>query len=103
MTRYPPIRRGELAVNTQSIGGLEFQPTGPSDAARFVVDLALTRSCTHVHLANAYTVALADRDDAYRQIINQPAVVKTAARFILCSGNHRLAQIDICQCSEHCV
>jgi N-acetylglucosaminyldiphosphoundecaprenol N-acetyl-beta-D-mannosaminyltransferase len=71
MTRYPPIRRGELAVNTQSIGGLEFQPTGPSDAARFVVDLALTRSCTHVHLANAYTVALADRDDAYRQIINQ--------------------------------
>jgi len=58
-------------VKTQSIGGLEFQPTGPSAAARFVVDLALTRNCAHVHLANAYTVALADRDDAYRQIINQ--------------------------------
>lgn len=60
-----------MAVNTQSIGGLEFQPTGPSAAARFVVDLAITRSCAHVHLANAYTVALADRDDAYRQLINQ--------------------------------
>ena len=60
-----------MTVNTQSIGGLEFQATGPSAAARFVVELALTRSCVHVHLANAYTVSLADRDNAYRQVINQ--------------------------------
>jgi N-acetylglucosaminyldiphosphoundecaprenol N-acetyl-beta-D-mannosaminyltransferase len=68
------IRRNELAIETQSIGGLEFQPTGPHAAAKYVVELARTRSCAHVHLANAYTIALADRDDAYRQLINQGVV-----------------------------
>ena len=63
-----------MAVKTQSIGGLEFQPTGPVEAAAYVVDLARTRRCTHVHLANAYTIALADRDDAYRQLINRGIV-----------------------------
>lgn len=58
----------------QSIGGLEFQPTGPKAAAMYVVDLARTRSGAHVHLANAYTIALADRDDAYRQLINHGVV-----------------------------
>jgi len=63
-----------LATETQSIGGLEFQPTGPHAAAKYVVELARTRICAHVHLANAYTIALADRDDAYRQLINQGVV-----------------------------
>jgi N-acetylglucosaminyldiphosphoundecaprenol N-acetyl-beta-D-mannosaminyltransferase len=63
-----------LAVKTQSIGGLEFQPTGPNPAAKYVVELARTHSCAHVHLANAYTSALADRDDAYRQLINRGVV-----------------------------
>lgn len=69
-----PIRRNELAIETQSIGGLKIQPTGPHAAAHYVVELARTRSCAHVHLANAYTIALADRADAYRRLINQGVV-----------------------------
>lgn len=63
-----------MAEKVQSIGGLEFQPGGPDAAARFLIELARTRSCTHVHLANAYTIALADRDHAYRQLINEGVV-----------------------------
>lgn len=69
-----PIRRGELAIKTQSIGGLEFQTASPDAAADYVVEMARTRSCAHVHLANAYTIALADRDDDYRRLINQGVV-----------------------------
>ena len=43
-------------------------------AANYVVELARSRSCTHVHLANAYTIAMADRDHDYRQLINQGVV-----------------------------
>lgn len=60
-----------MVVNTQFIGGLAFQPSNPGTAANYVVELARNRGCAHVHLANAYTIALADRDDSYRQIINQ--------------------------------
>ena len=63
-----------MAVTTQSIGGLDFQRAGPDAAAKYVVELARTRSCAHVHLANAYTIALADRDDGYRRLINQGVV-----------------------------
>lgn len=63
-----------MAIETRPVGGLDFRPAGPSAAARFVVELGLNRRCAHVHLANAYTIALADRDDAYRQLINQGVV-----------------------------
>lgn len=63
-----------MARVTQSIGGLCFQPAGPDAAAEYVVGLARAHSCTHVHLANAYTIALADRDGAYRQLINDGVV-----------------------------
>ena len=60
-----------MAIETHPIGGLEFQSIGPNAAAELVVELASTRTGVHVHLANAYTIALADRDDAYRQLINR--------------------------------
>lgn len=63
-----------MTAKTQSIGGLEFQPTSPNAAANNVVELARTQRCVHVHLANAYTISLADQDDAYRQLINQGVV-----------------------------
>lgn len=63
-----------MTAKTQSIGGLDFQPVAPSAAAEYIVDLARTRKRAHVHLANAYTVALADGDDAYRQLINEGVV-----------------------------
>lgn len=59
---------------TQSIGGLRFRPAAPGAAAEYVLELARARSCTHVHLANAYTIALADSDGAYRRLINEGAV-----------------------------
>ena len=63
-----------MAVKTQTIGGLQLQPTTPNAAAEYVVALGQSRSRVHIHLANAYTIALADRDEAYRQLINQGVV-----------------------------
>lgn len=62
------------AARTQSIGGLNFQLVGPKDAAELVISLARTRTQAHIHLANAYTVALADRDEAYRRLLNEGIV-----------------------------
>lgn len=61
-------------MTNQSIGGLFFQPTGPSGAAEYVIGMARDRSTAHVHLANAYTIALADRNRSYRQLINKGVV-----------------------------
>lgn len=63
-----------LPVTTQLIGGLQFQILGPNAAANHVVELARSRGGSHVHLANAFTIALADRDEAYRSLINQGVV-----------------------------
>ena len=70
----PLTSRGDSAARTQSVGGLEFQPMGPDAAAQYAVELARARTGAHVHLANAYTIALADRDDAYRRQINSGTV-----------------------------
>lgn len=70
----PRLGEDELNAKTQSIGGLAFQPADPNGAAKYVVELASTRSCIHVHLANAYTIALADRDDDYRRLVNKGLV-----------------------------
>lgn len=59
---------------THSIGGLDFQTIGPHAAAKRVIELARTGGSTHVHLANAYTIALADRDEEYRRLINDGVV-----------------------------
>ena len=67
-------QKDELAGITKLIGGVEFHPSSPDGAARYVVDLAIARHGVHVHLANAYTIALADSDDAYRRVINQGVV-----------------------------
>ncbi len=61
-------------MKTQSIGGLKIQPIGLDTATEYVVELARNRRSAQVHLANAYTIALADRDDAYRQILNRGIV-----------------------------
>lgn len=55
----------------QTLGGLAFQPGGPAAAAEYVLKLARGGESEHVHLANAYTIALADRDNGYRRLINE--------------------------------
>ncbi|MCV7218144.1 WecB/TagA/CpsF family glycosyltransferase [Mycobacterium crocinum] len=61
-------------METQSIGGLEIQSTDSTSASKYVVDLARHRASKPIHLANAYTIALADRDDGYRQLLNRGIV-----------------------------
>ena len=68
------MERGALEARTHAIGGLGFQLTDRNAAAECLVELARTRCCSHVHLANAYTIALADQDDSYRRLLNQGLV-----------------------------
>jgi N-acetylglucosaminyldiphosphoundecaprenol N-acetyl-beta-D-mannosaminyltransferase len=52
------------------IGGLDLVPLDLDSAAQLVVDAARRPSAPHhIHLANAYTVALADRDPGYRRML----------------------------------
>lgn len=59
---------------TQHIAGLSFSATTPRDAARFVLGAAKARSAVHVHLANAYTVSLSDRDEKYLEVLTSGVV-----------------------------
>lgn len=60
---------------TQSIGPLELKVTTPGDAVRALLSMTNEdRRGRHVHLANAYTVALADEDSAYRSTLSGDAI-----------------------------
>jgi len=52
------------------VGELKFDAMTPDEATRTVIKLAEAsrRTGVHVHLANAYSVALASRDVAYREV-----------------------------------
>jgi N-acetylglucosaminyldiphosphoundecaprenol N-acetyl-beta-D-mannosaminyltransferase len=54
--------------------GVSLRATTPTAAARLIVDLGLATdqraTGIDVHLCNAYTLALADRDDDYRAMLN---------------------------------
>lgn len=59
---------------TQWIGSVEFRSSSPTSAAVEIIALAKERRGHHVHLANAYTVALADSSPAYRKTLKSPAI-----------------------------
>jgi len=61
---------------TQWVGGVEFVSSTPHDASDHIVALATetTEEGTHVHLANAYTVALADQQSSYSAVLAAPAL-----------------------------
>lgn len=56
------------------IGTIKVVSTSPSEAASELCCLALEGTPRHVHLVNAYTVALASQSDIYRECLQQPAV-----------------------------
>ncbi|WP_370448632.1 WecB/TagA/CpsF family glycosyltransferase [Cryobacterium sp. TMB1-7] len=58
----------------QRVGPVEFAVSDPQLACRRILDLVREGQGRHVHLANAYTIALADKSAAYRQVLATPAV-----------------------------
>jgi N-acetylglucosaminyldiphosphoundecaprenol N-acetyl-beta-D-mannosaminyltransferase len=68
---------GELLprpYSTQWIGPVEFVASSPDRACELVVSLAKKQTRAHVHLSNAYTVALADKSLEYRRVLASPAI-----------------------------
>lgn len=64
------------ALDLQTIGPVELVASSPSKAARQLIGLAQGGNGpgAHVHLVNAYTIALADRDPGYRQALSGAAL-----------------------------
>lgn len=67
-------RDEELIQDTQWVGPIEFIASSRHEAAQFIVDLAKSNTARHIHLANAYTVALADKSKDYRVVLSKPAL-----------------------------
>jgi N-acetylglucosaminyldiphosphoundecaprenol N-acetyl-beta-D-mannosaminyltransferase len=59
---------------TQWVGSIEFAAASPEQAAESVLQLANARRRTHIHLANAYTTALADKSVEYRALLLKPSL-----------------------------
>jgi N-acetylglucosaminyldiphosphoundecaprenol N-acetyl-beta-D-mannosaminyltransferase len=58
----------------QWVASIEFICSTPSKAVGQIIDLVHEGSGQHVHLANAYTVALADKSIEYRSVLARPAI-----------------------------
>lgn len=72
------VQHGKTHSSTKlrSIGGTGFTVKSPLEAALLVCSLAKSNAGRgeHVHLVNAYTVALADKDPSFREILGAPAI-----------------------------
>lgn len=65
---------GLNTAGRQFVGPIEFVSASPADAVNHVIAMAMLGGGFHVHLANAYTVALADKSADYRAVLAAPAV-----------------------------
>lgn len=67
-----------LALECTTFAALKFVAKDPQDAAVFLCGLAKSkaelRRAYHVHLVNAYTVALADKDPDFKSLLSEPAL-----------------------------
>ncbi|TFC32019.1 glycosyltransferase [Cryobacterium sp. TMT2-18-3] len=59
---------------SQWVGSIEFEASTPQSACEHIVTISQQGRGAHVHLANAYTVALADRSADYRGVLAAPAI-----------------------------
>lgn len=59
---------------TQWVGPVEFISSDPMGAVSKIIDLVHEGQGVHVHLANAYTVSLADSSLEYRGVLAAPAI-----------------------------
>lgn len=64
-----------MNARKQAIGPIELVVATPSVAAETVCAIAAGLGGRHVHLANAYTIALADRRDELRETLRHDAAV----------------------------
>jgi N-acetylglucosaminyldiphosphoundecaprenol N-acetyl-beta-D-mannosaminyltransferase len=67
----PSLPAGEPV---QRVGGVAFRAATPSEATGWIVDAARANEGRHVHLLNAYSLALADRDPSFRGVISGDAI-----------------------------
>lgn len=72
MTETSGAAKGLRSKHT--LGTIEVISTTPSEAATELCSLALEGVPRHVHLVNAYTVALASQSATYRECLQHPAV-----------------------------
>lgn len=67
-----------LSLEKRSVGALKFVAKDPESAVAFLCKLAKSkveaRKGFHVHLVNAYTVALADKDPDFQRVLHDPAI-----------------------------
>jgi N-acetylglucosaminyldiphosphoundecaprenol N-acetyl-beta-D-mannosaminyltransferase len=62
------------AGTVQRVAGIPFRASTPSDATDWIVRAAHAGGGYHVHLLNAYSIALADRNPEYRGAVSGDAV-----------------------------
>lgn len=78
LVKQPPnsiqISEVLLESGSQRVGSVAFVATTPQRACDLVISLSQKRQGIHVHLANAYTVALADKDAEYQAVLATPAI-----------------------------
>ena len=73
--RHHPLSMEQLRVTLQGstrtarFAGLQLAVTTPRDAVRQIVSLVAANSGADIHFVNAYTVALADRDEAFKEVL----------------------------------
>lgn len=60
---------------TQPIAGLPLAVSDVKGAVRFLQTVAPSREPAHVHLVNAYSISLADRNPALRRLLDSPGAV----------------------------
>ncbi|WP_306971776.1 WecB/TagA/CpsF family glycosyltransferase [Arthrobacter oryzae] len=63
-----------FSLTRHALGTIEIVATSPREAAIELCTLAVQAIPKHVHLVNAYTVALASQSADYRECLQQPAV-----------------------------
>jgi N-acetylglucosaminyldiphosphoundecaprenol N-acetyl-beta-D-mannosaminyltransferase len=61
--------------SAQWVGPINFIACGPDEAAEHIVELAQANTPHHIHLANAYTIALADKHKGYRNLMGRSGLV----------------------------
>jgi N-acetylglucosaminyldiphosphoundecaprenol N-acetyl-beta-D-mannosaminyltransferase len=78
MSKYKQDNEEELNIERRTVGSLDFAVMGPAEAALFISKLAKSvgrlESGFHIHLANAYTVSLADQDTCFRSVLSGHAI-----------------------------
>jgi len=68
------LNRSNYLSSRHSLGAVDIVATSPGDAASALCAFAIRGTPMHVHLVNAYTIALASESDDYRECLQEPAV-----------------------------